>query len=205
MQQATIQVTQPRLFNLGAVLIILSYGILLVMPLLVSFVAISVIPRGLWTALIPILTLAATAWFVPLGQGNRFIAARFKSFTSRSTDKDGCLVQLSLAPRIRRGLRATIEDADDFGFLTFGEESFSFDGDSVQLSVPYTNIRRVSQENVGLRGRFVCGSRITVEIAGIPNVELLQFAERSSAFVPQSKRITRALLEKFQKAAKAGI
>jgi hypothetical protein len=109
------------------------------------------------------------------------------------------LVQLTLAPRVRTNLRAMLEDADDFGFLRFDDRGFSFQGDSIQVSVPFTNVVQVHRQNVGMRGLYLCGPRIIVEVKGLPNVEFLEFAERSSALVPQSKRITRRLLEKLER------
>src|SRR5438105_8207702 len=222
-----------------SILLIWAYGILLLVPVLAAFVAISLLKLSLWTLLIPSLTLVATAWFVPLGQGNAYIASllnkrlaheavpgsagvspaqisadtgsarkmpcrrdagapkaavqgmpaaqRSKLFGSREGSA-AYIVQLTLKPRLRTGIRAALEDADDFGFLTFDEEEFAFQGDSISISVPYENIQAVSCENVGLRGRFIYGPRITLQIDGLANVESLQFAERSSITISQSKR-----------------
>jgi hypothetical protein len=200
-------VGSPRLFKTGAVLMIWGYGLLLVIPILVSFVALTVVRLGLWTLLIPLSTLVATAWLVPLGQGNSYIAQRLKALRPGASvgDSDSeFLVQLSLTPRIRRGVRASLEDADDFGFLSFKPDRIDFEGDSIRLSVPYENIKNVSEENVGMRGRFVCGARITVEVDGLRGAGFLQVAERSSLLVPRSKSITRRLLARFKQMEAAG-
>jgi hypothetical protein len=145
------------------------------------------------------LTIAATAWFVPLGQGNPYIARRIQPLKPAGrVEKTDFLVQLTLGPRIRKGIRATLEDADDFGFLSFSETELVFCGDSVQLTVPYRNIRRVIRQNVGLRGLFVCGPRITLEIQGLPDVEYIEFAERASARITDSKRISGELLRRLE-------
>ena len=204
---AKIEITPPRLFNNASVLMIWAYGTLLFLPVLISFVAISLIRPGPLTLFIPLVTIAATALLVPLGQGNHYVTRRMKSLKAAApanADESGAqteafLVQLTLAPRVRTNLRAMLEDADDFGFLRFDDRGFSFQGDSIQVSVPFTNVVQVHRQNVGMRGLYLCGPRIIVEVKGLPNVEFLEFAERSSALVPQSKRITRRLLEKLER------
>jgi len=201
MQTAKIEIGSPRLFGHASFLMIWAYGALLFFPVLLSFAVISLMPFGILTILIPSAMIALTAWFVPLGQGNPYIARRMKPFQSQgASERSDFLVQLTLGPRIRTGFRATLEDADDFGFLSFTEAGLVFRGDSVQLNVPYENIARVHRQNVGLRGLFVCGPRITLEVQGLPNVEFIEFAERSSARIPDSKKISGQLLERLQRA-----
>jgi len=185
---------------------------------------------SLWTMLLPLLTLAATAWFVPIGQGNSHIKRRLRldrvaqafnsalsptsksagsgnsseqASTDTSIDLKTCatyVVQLSLTPRLRKGLRAALEDADDFGYLSFGEEGFTFDGDSVHLQAPYSSIKEAWQQNVGWRGRFVYGPRVTIVVDGLNGVQTLEFAERSSTFISQSKKTARELWGHFEQA-----
>ena len=201
-QEAKIEIASPRIFNNASVLIIGAYGMILLVPVFFSLLAITLLRPGFLTILIPLLALAMTAWVVPIGQGNHYIARRMKSVsTSAEPGETTFLVQLTLTPRIRKGLRALLEDADDFGLLIFQEDRVVFNGDSVQISVPYANITSVHRQNVGLRGRFVYGSRVAIEVKGLPNATFLEFAERSSAFVAQSKRISRELLEQFQRAS----
>ena len=224
-QEPKIQISAAQLFRIGSILLIWAYGILLLVPVLAAFVAISLLKLGLWTLLIPALTLLLTAWFVPLGQGNSYIASRLLKGRLAQEMSDGSagaprhikgahlptrspfapsaegsaayIVQLTLKPRLRTGIRAALEDADDFGFLTLDEEGFAFQGDSISISVPYENIQAVSCENVGLRGRFIYGPRITLQIDGLANVESLQFAERSSITISQSKRTAHAIARQF--------
>lgn len=201
---AHIETRAPRLFKTAAVLVIWSYGILLIVPVAAAFLAITMMRLNWWTTLVPLFTLAATAWFVPLGQGNSYIARRLRGLGGASSSLlaggAAYVVQLSLNPRLRKGLRASLEDADDFGYLSFGEDSVTFAGDSISLNVPYANIKHVSQQNVGLRGRFVYGPRVTIAVEGLSGTEVLEFAERSSTFIPQSKRIARELVHRFERA-----
>ena len=52
-------------------------------------------------------------------------------------------------------------------------------------------------QNIGLRGLFVYGRRIKVVPSGLPQIESLEFAERSSWLLPDSRRITRKLAERL--------
>ncbi len=196
--QATIEVTQPRRFTLGAVLVVSGYGLLLVLPLFVSILVVSLLKFGLLTVALPLAVVAATALFLPFGLGNTHVTRLVTSLNPAAGGSgNGFVVQLTLSPRIRSGLRAILEDADDIGYLSFTGTGLVFQGDSVKLSVPYQQIEKVQSQNIGLRGLFVYGRRIKVRVSGWSEVEWMEFAERSSWFLPASKRITRQLYERL--------
>jgi hypothetical protein len=195
---ATIEVAQPRLFTAGAVAAVNAYGALLVAPFLISVLVVSVTKFGLLTALIPLLVVAATAYFLPFGLGNTHIIRLVQALNPAvAKGGEGFIVQLTLSPRLRSGLRALLEDADDIGYLTFSENELLFQGDSVKLSVPLDRIELVRPRNIGLRGLFVYGRRIKVVVSGLPQVESVEFAERSSWLLPTSRAITRRLHQRL--------
>jgi hypothetical protein len=195
---ATIEIAKPKLFTFGAVVAVNAYGILLVAPLFMAILVVSLIKFGLLTILIPLLVVAATAYFLPFGLGNRHITRLVRSLNpAAGKGGDGFIVQLTLSPRIRSGLRAILEDADDIGHLSFTGTGLVYQGDSVKLSIPFGCITQARPQNVGLRGRFVYGRRIKVVVSGLPNVESLEFAERSSCLLPNSRAITRKLHERL--------
>ena len=68
----------PGLFRMPAVLVIWAYGIFLIIPVIATFLAVTMMRLSFWTMLLPLLTLAATAWFVPIGQGNSYIKRRLR-------------------------------------------------------------------------------------------------------------------------------
>jgi hypothetical protein len=194
----TIEISQPQQFKMGAVVTVTAYGLLLVAPIFVSMLVVSVMPFSMLTALIPLFVLAASAFFLPFGMGNTHITRLVRSFNALAgKGEEGFVVQLTLSPRLRTGLRATLEDADDIGWLTFTSTGLLFAGDSVKLSVPYDQIQRVQPRNIGLRGRFVYGRRINVVVANQPEEVSLEFAERSSWLLPASRRITRELTQRL--------
>lgn len=175
-----------------------AYGALLAAPFVISVLVVSVTKFGLLTALIPLSVVAATAYFLPFGLGNTHITRLVRSLNPTVAKRgEGFVVQLTLSPRLRSGLRALLEDADDIGYLTFSGNELLFQGDSVKLSVPFDRIELVRPRNIGLRGLFVYGRRIKVVVSGLPQVESVEFAERSSWLLPTSQAITRRLYQRL--------
>lgn len=199
---ARIEITRPRLFTTGAVIMVNAYGVLMIMPVFSAMLAVSVIKLGVLTLLIPLLALAVTACFLPFGLGNTHITRLVRSLHPDAGQKeDGFIVQLTLSPRLRSGLRALMEDADDIGYLTVSASELCFQGDSVRLSVPWRDIRLVRPRNIGWRGLFVYGRRIKLEVSGCREAESFEVAERSSWLLPASRAITRRLYERLSSSA----
>jgi hypothetical protein len=195
---ATIEVAQPRLFTTSAVLAVSAYGALLGLPFFASVLVVSVIKFGLLTALIPLLAVAATAFFLPFGLGNTHVTRLVRLLSPAAAQAgEGFIVQLTLSPRLRSGFRALLEDADDIGYLAFHGNELLFQGDSIKLSIPFDCIKLVRPRNIGLRGLFVYGRRIKVVVSGLPHVESVEFAERSSWLLPTSRVITKRLYQCF--------
>jgi len=157
-----------------------------------------VIRFGPLTVLIPLLVVAATAYFLPFGLGNAHVTRLVHSLDpAAAKGEDGFIVQLTLSPRLRTGLRALLEDADDIGYLSFTGTGLLFQGDSVKLTVPFDCILEVRPQNIGLRGLFVYGRRIRLVVSGLPQVGAIEFAERSSWVLPTSRAMTQKLYERL--------
>src|ERR1700682_2832482 len=99
-----IEITPPKLFTAASVFVVCAFGILLGLPLLISVLAVSLIRPGILSLLIPLLVIAATAYFLPFGRGNAYVGRLVRSLKP-TTDKnqEGFIVQLTLHPRIRSG------------------------------------------------------------------------------------------------------
>lgn len=192
-----IQITRPSVYTAASVFVVCGFGVLLGLPLVISVLAVSLMRPGILSLLIPLLVIAAMAWFLPFGLGNAYVARLVRSLKP-TTDKnqEGFIVQLTLHPRIRSGIQAVVEDADDIGWLSFTPSELLFHGDSIKLSIPFDQIKKVRQQNIGLRGLFVI-SRIEVVVSGLPKVESLLFAERSSWLLPASRKITTKLYQQL--------
>ncbi len=177
----------------GAMLALSLYGVLLMLPLIASLLAVSVLQLGLLTWLIPLATVAAITWFLPFGFGNPHVARLVRSLAPASDNSpDRFIVQVTLTPRLRSGARALIEDADDIGWLSFSESELVFQGDSLSLALPFAHIRQTRTRTIGLRGLFLYPC-VTLVVEGVPNVDSLTFAERSSSLLPASRAVTRKI------------
>jgi len=190
-----IQVSPPRLFTTGALVRVIGYGVALAFPaLLLAFIVVCLPRYGLVTYLVPLAALGAATLFLPFGFGNRCVCKLVSSLRPISPpNREQFIVQLSLRPRLRSGLRAMVEDADDIGWLSLTEKDLMFEGDSIRLSIPFTAIRRLRAGSSGWRGLFVCGPRIGMAVDGLGNVQGLEFAERSSWWVPGSRQTARRI------------
>ena len=198
MKAPSIEVGPPKLFTTAGVLLTDAYGLLLVIPFVIAILAVSLLKFGLLTWLLPVLLLVATAYLLPLALGNSRVVKLVGSLNvAASKSEDSFVVQLTCGPRIRSGFYTLLEDADDFGCLSFTVSELVFHGDSVKLSIPFDHIEQVRPKNVGFRGLFVYGPRITLVVSGLPEVKSVEFAERSSRLLPTSRRMTRKLYERL--------
>ena len=198
---ARLEIKPPTLLTGGAVAAICLYGVLLMVPVLLSVVTVSVLPFGILTWLIPSATVVAATWFLPFGFGNPHVARLARSLTvSAAGGSDGFVVQVTLSPRLRTGVRALIEDADDIGWLRLSDSELVFQGDSLTFSVPFDQIRSVKPQTIGVRALFLYPS-LKLVVSGLPNVQSLTVAERSSWLLPTArattKKIGRQLAEKL--------
>lgn len=197
---AKIEITAPRRFTLGAVLIVTAFGIFRAVPIIAAILIVSVLQLGLVTFLLPLAALAITAVFIPFGLGNPYITKLVHDTNPEAAESpENFIVQLTLTPRVRSGLRAVLEDADDIGVLICNGRELTFSGDSVSLNLPVSQITSVRPQNPGLRGLFFYGRRITLVVTGLPGVQSMEFAERSSWLLPTSKRITKQLYQHLLK------
>jgi len=192
----SIEVGPPKLFTVAGVFMIYAYGLLLFVPFLFSVLAISSLKFGFLTWLIFIAVAVFTAYFLPFAQGNARVVKLVRTLNASAGKGEDCfIVQLTVSPRLRSGVRALLEDADDIGCLNFSGTELVFQGDSVHLSVPFEQIEGIRPQSVGLRGLY--GSRIALGVSGLPDVKSLEFAERSSWALPTSRKTTRKLYERL--------
>ena len=180
---------------MSAVLIGCAYGLFLAVPVFVSFLIVSVMKPSVLSLLIPLGVLAASSYFLPFGLGNPHVSRLVRSLNpSAGKEEDGFIVQLTVSPRIRSGVRALLEDADDIGYLKRTPSGLVFQGDSINLWIPFDQIKQVQRRTIGLRGLFICGPRVNLIVPALPNIKSLQFAERSSSLLPGSRATTEKLL-----------
>jgi hypothetical protein len=105
------------------------------------------------------------------------------------------IVQITATPRIREGLRAVVEDADDVGWLVISGGQLRFVGDAIDLTVSREAVVALRPENIGLRTLFVYGPRLALELRGLDEIKSVEFAERSSLLLPESRKAARRIRE----------
>jgi hypothetical protein len=188
---AQLEIAPPKRFTLGAILVVHTWNLLLVVPVFASIVIVSLMKLSILTVIIPATAVALTAWFLPLGQGNAYLARLVTSWGAEAAPgRRAFIVQMTLSPRLCSGFRALFEDADDVGLLSFTDSHLMFQGDSISLILPLAQIRHISPQNIGMRGLFVGGSRIELTVSGLDQFEHLEIAERSSWWLYSSRKIT---------------
>jgi hypothetical protein len=191
---AQMDVSPPRLLTTRAVFAESAYGVLLWIPVLISMLVVSVLRYGVATFLLPLATMGAAVFFLPFASGNAYIGRLIRPLRPPArAEEESFIVQLTLTPRMRSGMRALIEDADDVGWLSFTKSTLVFHGDSVRLSLPYEQILQARRQTLGWRGWFV--PRVEVAINGLSGVTALEFAERSSYLLPASRKTAQRLYE----------
>jgi len=194
-KQLRIEINEPKIFTTKAVLVICAYGLFLCVPVFISLLALSLRKWGLFSFLYPLLVIAASSFFLPFGFGNPYVN-RLLRRNIPPTASDALIVQVTLKPRIRSGIRALVEDADDIGWLRFDATELVFSGDSIKWTIPFDQVKELKSRNVGLRGLFFYRA-ISLTAHGLVDFQSIQIAERSSCLLPASRRITRDLFQRL--------
>jgi hypothetical protein len=120
----------------------------------------------------------------------RFVVRQYAQTEAESS----YVCQVSGTPRLFRGARAFLEDADDVGILNLSNDGLSFTGDHITLRVPYSSIASVTQRNIGWRGLwFVYGNRIRVNLRSGNDYQSFDFVERQSNTVTSSRRLSNTI------------
>ncbi len=198
METAQIEITPPKVLTAGALAITYAHGLLLAVPVFIAVLILTVLPLGVVTLLVLAPAIGLTMLFLPFGFGNAYVTRLAGRLNGPAGGKpDGFIVQLTLSPRLCSGLRAVLEDADDIGWLNLTGSELVYRGDAVKLSIPFNRIKSVRSQNVG-RGLFLYGGRVVVSVSDLPNVTELAFSERSSWWLPTSRRIARELRRRLE-------
>ena len=184
-----IEIQPPRQLGFTALLSVSAYGLFLVVPALATMMAVSVLHFGWLSFLVPLLTIAVLSFFLPFGSGNPHVTRLVRRcYPESEHNPEGFVVQLTVFPRLHAGARALLEDADDIGWLRFGEEELLYQGDAVRLVVPYERIGKLEKKSGGWRVFFLCGPWIEFSVTGLAGVKRFRFAERSAWILPTARQ-----------------
>jgi hypothetical protein len=160
---------------------------------------VSVLQFGLVTFVVPLGTIVAATFFLPLGFGNPHVTRLVRPLQPPSTEnQDTYVVQLTRNPRQRSGLLAILEDADDVGVLSLTDSGLVFMGDSIRLTVPFDRVRGLRLRNVGWRALFAYGAQTGFSVAGLEKEGTFVFVERSSWLLPTSRKTARRMYQRLR-------
>ncbi len=194
-----LEVGPPTLLTARAVVTISLYGLILVIPVLLSMLVVSVLQFGVVTFVIPLATIAVATFFLPLGFGNPYVTKLVRSLHPQSNgEEERYIVQLTRNPRNRSGLLAVLEDADDFGLLSLTDAALVFMGDSIRLTVPFDRIKDLRLQSTGWRALFAYGAQTAFSVAGLDEEGTFTFAERSSWLLPTSRKTARQMYQRVR-------
>jgi hypothetical protein len=101
---------------------------------------------------------------------------------------DDDIFQISFDPRLYKGIRGALEDADDIGLLKLEQEQLLFKGDHVTLAIPYSAIESIQTRNIGWRSLWMGGKRLRIT-GKIQHYNSVEFLERTSCTLSKSKKI----------------
>lgn len=191
-----MEVQEPRLLSGAAVVLANGFGLLLILPALLALLAVSVLPFGWITFVLPLCVFGAATMLLPFGAGNPLILKLARHIPLPSTSCPKFLVQLTFTPRLRSGPRALLEDADDIGWLVFEDGAMQFYGDSVRLSVPFESVQEARPGSIGLRGMFLYPA-LNVRVSSNGPAMRFTIAERSSWQLSGARRIAREMQRHF--------
>jgi hypothetical protein len=198
-----LELSTPRQVGVVALTVICGYGLLVCVPLVGSWVWVSIMPFGLGTFLVPLAGFVIATFFLPLGFGNSYVTSLVRSFApAAGRNPDTFVVQLTLTPRLRSGLRAIVEDADDFGCLKVTTSALEFQGDSVNFTIPLTQFQPARQRSIGWRGLFL-QHRVVLDLSGQPGFEAIEVVERSCLSLPKARAGSERLYKRLSDATAA--
>lgn len=152
--------------------------------------------------LVPLIIFGAVLFFLPAALWGNPYVRRIVSRLPQEAELTGLLhvCQISFYPRVYRGLRGWMEDADDVGRLCISEDAVSFSGDHVRFSLPFDCIKAV----YGFRGFWLAERRIMIVTDIFPGYRGIQLRERESNTVMSSNRISRQIIDKLMNRTRQG-
>jgi len=106
--------------------------------------------------------------------------------------------QLSFKPRIQRGLRGTLEDADDIGIFIIDKDKVSFIGDYIKIDISFLEIESIEKHNVGWRGFWIVGKRVKIIFKDTSEYSQIDLLERQSATLIEANIISNDVFLKLK-------
>lgn len=139
-------------------------------------------------------------YLTPGMSGNFYYPRIIRTFVKETSGRDpSMLAQMSLSPRLRKGLRAATDSADDVGLVELGPEAFLFKGDAVSMVIPYDRIGGISRHSVGPRGFWLVRCWIRLHTDAFEDYEHVDLADASSLIKPTLDAKTKWMIDELNK------
>ena len=91
---------------------------------------------------LPLFLLLSLVLF-PAVNANPLVRRIVSAFRTNDKTFSQVAVQITFEPRVTRGFRSLLEDADDVGLLRFEQDCVAFQGDSSTVAIPYAAITSI--------------------------------------------------------------
>jgi hypothetical protein len=154
------------------------------------------IPIGISSMLIVGLIL----YLIPIINGNNWVCRIVKQISGiEILNGNATICQISFTPRLHRGIRGFLEDADDVGYIQFSDNSVVFRGDQIQMDLPYSSVKTFSCANAGWRTFWVTGRKIKIETDAFEGYDHFTISERQSSTILSSRRISESMIREFKR------
>lgn len=88
--------------------------------------------------------------------------------------------QISFSPRLRHGLVANLGDSDDIGRFEITDDGIRFDGEIVQLTLPFAAIDSISRSTSDWRAMWAQGRKSRIATRGLDGISSFEIGERQS-------------------------
>ena len=154
-----------------------------------------------WIMVVPLCCLAlvlAISLFVPGLMCANYYVRHLVSHLRSDHKGMSCICQMTTQPRICRGARAFLEDADDVGVLSIQPGVLTFRGDHSDLVVDLSNSVAVELHNIGWRGLWYASRRVRLILPEQERIHAVDIVERQCWSVFQSRRLMLEIVESIK-------
>jgi hypothetical protein len=129
--------------------------------------------------------------FAPVLQVNPYIQAVIERTLGLKRPKSVLYdCQITLSPRLSKGLRRVLDDSDDVGRLEFTTEGLSFHGGCITLTLPFRDIESATKMPPKARNLWITGGAVRLVTTAFDGIAYIDFFERQSRTSWTSRRIS---------------
>jgi membrane protein implicated in regulation of membrane protease activity len=129
--------------------------------------------------------------FIPVFQVNPYIQAVIERTLGLKRPKSVLYdCQITLSPRLSKGLRRLLDDSDDVGRLEFTTEGLTFHGGCITLTLPFRDIESSKKMRTKARNLWIAGGSTRLVTSAFDGINHIEFGERQSRSSWNSRRIS---------------